>query len=245
MIRKYAIAAGASLVVTFAVACGGGDDGGSNGGAADDTTGQITNDQLSRMVLTLPDLGPDFAGFAADQKNGVQDLQTASEQDFDPTGERADLESAGFAGGYRNLYQRQASTGTFFAGSGVYVFGTKEGAGKYVSDSRDELKEYLGKTIGDLTIKSSSPFDVTVADEAVGGNQDIDIKSSDGSTVTVWYTAVLFRRGRLTGVTAISAIGPSESEKQRLQGRVGVLAGSLNDRVGSVLAGSSPAALAP
>ena len=245
MIRTVPIAIVAVFCVVMAVACGGGNGGNDGGGAVDDTTGEITSDQLSRMVLTLADFGPDFTGFGADQKNGAQDLQTASERDFDPSGERADLESAGFASGYRNLYQRQANSGLFFAGSGANLFAMKAGAGNYVSDSRDELTEYLGKTIGDLTITSSSPFEVQVADEAVGANQEIDIKSSDGSTVTVWYTSVLFRRGRLTGVVAISAIGPSQSDQQRLQGKVEALAGTMNERMGSVLAGTGPAATVP
>jgi hypothetical protein len=245
MIRTILMAVGTAVCVALAVACGGGDDGGNRGGAADDTAGEITSDQLSRMVLAIEDFGPEFGNFSPDQKNGLQNVETASEPDFDAVGERADLETAGFASGYRNLYQRQATSGVFFAGSGATLFATKEGAGNYVSDSRKELTEYLGKTIGDLTIKSSSPFDVGVADEAVGANQDIDIKSSDGSTVTVWYTAVLFRRGRLSGVVAISAIGPSESEQRRLQGKVEALASTMNERMGSALAGSAPAAVVP
>jgi len=240
------MAVGAAVCVALAVACGGGDDGGNRGEAADDTAGEITNDQLSRMVLAIEDFGPEFANFAPDQKNGLQNLETASKQDFDAAGERVDLDTAGFASGYRNLYQRRATTGsTFFAGSGTNLFATKEGAGNYVSDSRDELTEYLGKTIEELTIKSSSPFDVQLADEAAGANQEIDVATNDGSTVTIWYTAVLFRRGRLTGVVAISGIGLGQTEQERLQGKAQGLASTMNERMSSVLAGKSPAAAAP
>jgi hypothetical protein len=240
MIRTILVAIGAVVCVVPAVDCGGADDAGDGGGAVNDTAGDITSDQLSRMVLAINDFGPEFSGFGADQKNGPQNVQTASDQDFDPADERADLEAAGFAAGHRNLYQRQANTGAFFAGSGANLFASTEGAGKYVSDSRAELTEYLGKTIGSLTIKSSSPFDVQVADEAVGANQNIDIEASDGSTITVWYTAVLFRRGRLTGVVAISAIGPGESEQERLQDQVETLASTMNERMRSALAAQSP-----
>ncbi len=231
-----------ALSVALAVACGGGGD---NGGALDDTAREVTSFHLSRAVLSIEDFGPEFAGFAASQRNGPQDLETAAEQDLDAAGERADLEAAGFASGYRNLYQRQATSGAFFAGSGANLFATTEGARKYVSDSRDELTEYLGKTIGGLTINSSSPFDVDVAEETVGANQEIAIQRDDGSSVTVWYTTVLFRRGRLTGVVAISAIGPEESEQQRLQDQVETLASIRNERMASALAGTTTSASTP
>ena len=241
MIRTILMLVGAAVCVAVSVACGGGGDGGNDGGASDDTAREITSDHLSRMVLALGDFGPEFAGFAMDEKNGLQNVETASEQDFDPAGERSDLETAGFASGYRNLYQRQATNAsTFFAGSGANLFATNEGAGNYVSDSRNELTEYLGKTNGGVTISSSSPFDVEVADEAVGANQEIAIKREDGSTITVWYTSVLFRRGRLAGVAAISGIGLSQSEQQRLQGKAEALAATMNERMASALAGTGP-----
>ena len=241
MIRTILMLIAAAVCVAVSVACGGGGDDGNDGGASDDTARKITSDHLSRMVLTPGDFGPEFADFAADEKNGVQNVETASEQDFDPAGERSDLETAGFASGYRNLYQRQVTNGsTFFAGSGANLFATNQGAGSYISDSRNELAEYLGKTIEGVTINASSSFDVEVADEAVGANQEIAIKMEDGSTVTVWYTSVLFRRGRLTGVAAISGIGLSQSEQQRLQGKAEALAATMNERMASALAGTGP-----
>ena len=242
MTRTVLIVIGAIVCVAPGVACGGGDDG---RGSVDDTAGEITSDELSRMMLTLEDFGPDFAAFGADPKNGAQDLQTMSEQDFDPAGERADLEAAGFAAGYRNLYQQPETSGIFFAGDSVTLFATKEGAANYVADSRKELTEYLGKTIGELTIKSSTPFDVEVADGAAAANQEIDVIADDGSTVTLWYTAVLFRRGRLAGVVAISGISLREAERRRLQDKVEALASTMNERMSSVLAGTAPAAAVP
>ena len=229
-------------LAAIVVACGGGKSS-NNVPAADDTSREITDEQLSQMVLALGDFGPDYGGFTADPENGVTNLDTASKDDFDPAGERADLETAGFQSGFNTFYQDQPAAGKpFFLGSGIHLFTEKQGAAQYVSDSRTELTEYLGKTIDEITIQSSTPFEVDIGDEAVGADMELVVKSEDGSSVTVWYTAAMFRRGRLIGAVAISGIDLTELDRKRLHGNAEGLAAAMNGRIASVLAAAPPAA---
>jgi hypothetical protein len=229
-------------VLALVVACGGG-GGEEPKSAADDTAREISDAELSQMVLALADFGHEYTGFAADPENGMTNLETASKDDFDAAGERADLETAGFASGYNAVYQRDLVPGqVFFVASGIHEFATQDGAAQYVTDSKAELTEYLGKTIDELTIQSSTPFEADVADEAAGASQEIAVSLNDGSSLTFWYTAVLFRRGRLTGAVAISGTELSDIDQQRFQNNAKGLASAMNGRIASVLAANAPTA---
>jgi len=224
----------------FVVSCG-------SGGEADDTSREITSEQLTQMVLTLDQFGPEYASFAPDEKNGVVNIDTASEDDFDPTAERGDLQTFGFASGYEAYYSAQEATagGSVFLGSQTVIFETADGAAGYFDDSITELSEDLGRTSGDTTLIEAEKFDVdTAANEAVGMRGVARFTNEDGSSTDVWIAATQLRRGRLLGAVAIYAIGADDLEKQRLEGKVKGLASVMNDRIASVLATAAPAAAA-
>ncbi|HEV8574415.1 MAG TPA: hypothetical protein VGR43_06865, partial [Dehalococcoidia bacterium] len=106
----------------------------------------------------------------------------------------------------------------------------------YLADSRTELSENAGKTIGVTTLKEIDVYDPAVADEAAGANVIASVQTEDG-TQEFWLTVVSYRRGRLVGGVVMYAIGASDLEKQRLAGKVKSLAGTMNERIGELLAG--------
>jgi len=246
---KTALALSTALLL-LAAACGGDSDG--NGGG-DDTAREISNEELAQMVLAPEQFGPEYVGFTSDPDNsGALNLDTASEDDFDPAAERADLEAFGFASGYQAYFTSGQGTeaGTRSLGSDVGVFQTADSAAQYFGDSTAEIKDYIGKTSEGFTIVEAEEFDLeSTADEAVGLRAVSRFTSEDGTTTDIWIVGTSFRRGRLLGGLTIYAIGASDLEKQRLQGIATVLTSTMNNRVGTVLAAgaatAAPAAAGP
>jgi hypothetical protein len=234
---KTALAFAAALAM-LAAACGGGSSGGNGGG--DDTAREISNEELAQMLLAPDQFGPEFAGFTSDPDNtGALNLDTASEDDFDPAAERADLETFGFASGYQAYYTSGEGTeaGTRSLGSDVGIFQTADSAAQYFDDSSAEIKDYIGKTSEGFTIVEAEEFDLeTTADEAAGLHAVSRFTSEDGTTTDIWIVGTSFRRGRLLGGVTIYAIGASDLEKQRLEGIATARASALNHRVGAILA---------
>jgi hypothetical protein len=206
----------------------------------DDTTREISEEELSRMVLQLTSFGPEYSGFTADAENGVDNIDKSSEDDFDPAGERADLETFGFATGYQSYYTGQGVPpgGAFGVGSEAVLFQTAEGAKGYFDDSDQELAEQTGKTSGTVTILEVSPFDIdTGADQDSGARGTARYAQEDGSSTDVWIVVAQYRRGRLLGFVGMYAIAPGDTEKQRLEGKVEALARQMNQQMALVLAG--------
>ena len=240
---KTALAFAAALSM-LAAACGGGDN--EDNGGGDDTAREISNEELAQMVLAPEQFGPEYAGFTPDPENsGALTLDTASEDDFDPAAERADLEAFGFASGYQAYYTSGQGTdaGTRSLGSDIGIFQTADSAAQYFDDSTAEIKDYVGKTSEGFTIVEAEEFDVeTTADEAAGLRAVSRFTSEDGTTTDIWIVGTSFRRGRLLGGVTIYAIGASYLEKQRLEGIATARTSALNDRVGAVLAAGAATA---
>lgn len=73
------------------------------GGGSEDTSREITNEELSRMVLGVTAFGREYAGFAPDETNGPQTIEQVASEEDDPAAERVDLEQFGWSGHTRHI----------------------------------------------------------------------------------------------------------------------------------------------
>jgi hypothetical protein len=233
-----------TILAVLTLACGGGGNGGEEA-PADDTAREITDAELSQMVLQLVDFGPEFSGFSADSGNGPTNLESASQDDFDPAAERADLEKFGFTSAHEVYFSTTNPTdgGTFFLGSQTAMFQTADGADGYFQDNEAEIVEDVGKTSDGVTLVEAQKFDLNInggQSQAVRGIASF--ADEDGTPNDVWIVVAEYRRGRLLGSVAIYTFAPSDLEKARLEGIVGSLASRMNDRMATVLAATAPTA---
>ena len=123
-------------------------------------------------------------------------------------------------------------------GSTVYLFATTEGASGYLSDSVSEIESRSHQE----GVKSFKKADLDVGQDAARFDIEVNVPRDDGSTVAFWATAAAFRRGRLIGVVQMHSINASELEKNRLGGKAGALASTMNERMASVLAAAATVA---
>jgi hypothetical protein len=225
-----------ALVTLSAVACKG-------GGRSDDTVRQISDAELSQMVLELGLYGPEYAGFTPDVENtGAVNIDTASEDSFDAADERRDLENYGFLSGYEGYFSGREAGGTIFLGSEVAVFQTPNGAAEHLLESNRETLTQRGKTSDGATLVEAETFEFDAgADTDLGMRGLLRVAQEDGSSTDVWIVAAEYQRGRLLGHVAMYAIGPTDLEKRRLQGRVESLAQVMNQKMASVLAAGAAA----
>ena len=229
--RRQLLGLAATLVAIAVLGCQGSGD---SDGA--DTARQISDDELARMALALEDFGADFAGFQADGDNGLRTLDQIAEDDLDPEDERADLDRFGWASGYQEFYfdpqASQERTGVLAVGSSVFLFEAVQGATGYLEDSTDELVTQVGKSSKGTTLEEIREFDVDVGDGAAGAVFHGRVESEQGSTFSLWLTAVMFRHGRL-----IATIDIYSFDEKQFQDTFKDLARQMDQRVGSVLSG--------
>jgi hypothetical protein len=213
----------------------------SGGEKADDTSREISEAELSQMVLGLDLFGTEYAGFTAEEPTGPLTIEQTAEEEDDPAAERADLEQFGWVASQKAAFEGEWAEGQAAGlGSMVYAFETSEGAAGYMDDSEGEFRE-LSSEDG-ITRIDISEHDLS--DEAISllieGEEDME----DGSKLEVSGWAMAFRRGRLVGVVHIFALNADDLEKTRLEGKVEVLADLMNKQMESVLAAGNAAARA-
>lgn len=231
--RRLALVLATALLAGAALACQGGDA----DRPTDDTARPISDDELAGMVLDLSEFGADYAGFQPDEDNGPRALDKIAEDDFDPEDERADLERFKWASGYQEFYtglqDAEEESGTVFVGSSIDLFETVDGAADYLEDSRSELTTQVGKTNNGVTVQEIREFDADIADGAAGAV----LHASDeeqGSTLSVWMTAVMFRHGRL-----VAAVGMYSLEEPQLEEIVKDLTLTFDRKIGNTLEAST------
>ncbi|HEU4760507.1 MAG TPA: hypothetical protein VFT91_11075, partial [Dehalococcoidia bacterium] len=227
-----ALAAGSLLL---AVAC----KGGSGEKAVNDTAGDISDEQLQQMVLALGEFGPEFAEFRLDPDSGSKTAEQVAQDDFDPAGEAQDLERSGWAADYQQSFlNQQADPGTFdlfLASSDVALFQTEDGAAGYFADTQSELAELDGKTSADgFTVKTAETFGSDVADQSLAFRISGTVDGGDGTSYAASVTGVGFRHGRIVASVAMAAYGKVQADEKLRD-----LAGALDERIASVLAGTA------
>ena len=237
---KGALGFMAVALAVIVVACGG-DNNSNDVPAADDTSRDITDEQLSQMVLAPTAFGPEYAEFTPDAENGPQTIEQASEGEDDPAAERIDLEQFGWAATHKAYFDNAAPReGAVSAVASIlYVFGTAEGASGYLRDSRGEMQDEANAPDPGQTMELA---ELEVGNEAYTAVFDAQVDREDGSTVEVSGMAAFFRRGRIAGGVYYIGVALPDLEKQRLEGKVTSLTSTMNDRMASILAAAPPAA---
>jgi hypothetical protein len=222
----------AALLAVFAACQGSGD--------ADDTTRPIADGELTNMVLDLTEFGPDYAGLQAENGNGLRTLDQAVQGDLDPEDERSDLErfdwTSAFEQFYANPQASQQRSGVYGAGSTVNLFETAQGAEGYLEDSRGELTTQVGRTYDTVTIVDIQEFNADVRDGAAGSVIQANVKGDQGSTVSLWQSAIMFRHGRLVAV-----VGVYTFEEPQLEDSLKDLALRIDENITTALANAANA----
>jgi hypothetical protein len=219
------------LLAIVAIACQG------EGNTADDTARRITDDELAMMVLALEDFGAEFADFEAGEENGFMTAKRRAEDSIDPENEAARLKRFGWEASYKEMYFNPATgergSTLWFVANGVDLHETAEEAAGYFEDSRAEVEDDVGKVKEGIILDAAETFDADIADEAAGFH--FHIVAEDNPRSQYWASGVIFRRGRL-----IASVSIFSFEERRLEDALRELAGSLNERIGSVLIGGTP-----
>jgi len=221
----------AALVLVSASACGGG-----GGGQADLSDREITDEELSLMVLPLPDLGPQYADFELDDTSGLQSNEQVISDAFDTEDEAQDVEQFGRANGYEESYTFSAAQpdekGPIHVATGVILHEDADGASGNLKNGAEDAQRVVGMSKEDVTIQGVETFEVgDIGQEAVGLIQKASIKV-DEEELTIGQTIVGFREGRLIGSVAITNL-----EGEGAQEEATALARKLDERVLAVLRG--------
>ncbi len=219
-----------ALLMAFAVACGG-------GGQAALTDRDITDEDLSLMVLPQSDLGPDYADFERDEEeSGFASNEKAIDDAFDKEDEAEDVERFGRAKGYGEEYSAfdalLEGQGVFLIATDVDLFEDADGASGEFRDTVEDAKGQVGQTNEGATLESAEEFDAgEIADEAAGyAFRATTSAGEDG--VTLYGTTVGFRRGRIIGSSVIIRL-----DDQDVREEATALARNLDERIQAVLRG--------
>jgi hypothetical protein len=230
LIRALPLAIAASLLMLFALAC--------KSGGGGDTSREITEEELTQMVLALTDYGGAYGGFEPDSDNGFLTLEQRADEDFDPQTETQDLQQFGWTKTYaEDFVSSQAvedRAGVFLIGSTVDLYENVEGAGGHFDDTTAELSELAGKTSEGFTVDRVETFQSDVGDEAVGFIIDGTAEDEDGSEFAISAGGLAFRHGRLMGSLGFATFGDGSFEEELKR-----LAATMDQRISRVLAGAA------
>jgi len=226
-----------ALTLALAVACGG-------GGQKDLTDREITDEELSLMVLPLSELGSQYADFELDDTSGLQSNEQAIDDAFDKEDEAQDVERFGRANGYEALYTSSQALleekGPINIGMDVILHENADGASGNLKDGVEDAQRAVGKTQEDVTIEGADTFKVdNIGQGAVGMVHKASFKV-DEQELTVEQTVVGFQEGRLIGSVAITGF-----EDEDMQVEATALARKLDERIQAVLRGEVEPSSAP
>jgi hypothetical protein len=218
-----------AALLSLMVACGGGGAGGDDG----ITAGDISDEQLSQMLLSQSEWGDEYAALEPSGsllEDREQRAQRVSED------EAQDLERFGELKSYQDGYGREEAfeegTGPLRVGTTVYLFESGKGASDYLEDDIEDLQEAIGEERARITIHSVDRFAVEgIGDEAVG-LQIISTYLTEYGLVAVYQTMVSFREGGVLAFVSIMRL-----DNTNLNAEVTALARKLDQRIWAVLGG--------
>jgi len=217
------------LAVLAIIACG--------GGKADLTAREITDEELSLMVLPLAELGSQYADFEFDEdESGFQSNDDQIEDAFDEDDEAEDIERFGRLNGYADVYSSLAAVtdaeGVFFIGTSVSLYENTDGASGDLEDEVEDSRREIGMTTSDdVTLENAEEFEAEgIGDESVG--LILTLSVSGDEKLTFYGTLVGFRRGRLIGSSIIARF-----DDEDVQEEAALLARKLDQRISAALQG--------
>jgi|GEM_PF-5372230 len=207
-------------------------------GSTDLTLGDITDEQLRLMALSLPQLGSDYANFELDEdESGFQSNEDAIQNAFDPGDEGEDVQQFGRIDGYGETY---SSLESLFRGDGVFLIGTTvslyadaQGASGDLKDEVADTERQVGTTSEEVMLAAAEEFDPgKIGDESAG--LFLTLSPATGAELTLHGTVVGFRQGRIIGSTFIVRF-----DDQDVQEEAAALARELDERILAVLRGEA------
>lgn len=218
------------LVALLLAACGGGD--------GDDTGREITEEELSLMLLSQADLGSAYADFELDEDDsGYQSNEDAAADDLDPEDEARDIEEFGRVSGYGARYSAFGAlvegTGPVVVSFGVQLFEDADGASDYAADSIDDLEQQVGEEAEGVVLEEVTTFEVEeFGDETVALLRKGVLEDEEGNRLELYATFVGFREGRILGGVTLGRL-----DDEDVSSEAAALAGKLHERVLAVLEG--------
>ena len=218
------------LLAGALAACGGGDE-------EDITAGQITDAELTMMVLSMAELHEGYAGFEGIEVSSFKTNEQTAEEDFDPQDEAEDLERFGRVKEYVRTYgspeieEPLGPERAILLASRVQLFEEADGASGYLKDHLAEMKDGAGKKSEGATVEQATRFNVErIADESAGMRARLVFPEDDGSGVEAYGTWVFLRRGHL-----LSSVVLVTMEDEDVSAAVEALAREIDNRIQAIL----------
>jgi hypothetical protein len=227
--RLVTLAAAVLLAATLA-GCGA-------GGEEKPEGGTISDEDLTAMVLTKADLGPEFADV---QESAAPDTNEERIQKADdPEDERKDQQTFGRISGYdRELVASPATIqaeAPLLIHMGVTLFGNGAGAAGEIDDAVGDIRARIGRTDLGMLLETVDEFPVPpLGDQALGLRTRASAPPEQGGQGTVYVTYVWFRRDRIIGDVAIA-----RSDDVDVSQQAQTIASLLDERIQQVLSGQA------
>jgi len=230
LVRAIAIGLITTVVI---IACSGGGDPPATGSNPGGTEREITEEDLSLMVLSQDELGPEYSFFSLDP--GASGFSTnndeIADEECEPNEERADIERYGRLNGYDSSYssdqQIEARSGVFLVSTEVDLLEDPAGAVASFEDGSEETRQDVGvPDCEGFTKFSLDEFSTS----SIGERSSGFVATLGGEEVRFYATAVAFLRGPLNAAVFVGDFDPTDHRVE-----VEVLARKLDERIQAVL----------
>jgi hypothetical protein len=232
-IRSRALLGWVAVIALSAALAACGDNGG-----PDLTLREITDEELSLMVLRRADLGEEYADLRFIEQSDFVTNETRVKWALDPEDEADDLERFDRLNGYEAVYVA-FSRPTEEGGAldeirlGVALFADAAGASDYLEDELTDIEQGIGGEHLGRTLEEVKRFKVGgIADRSVGFRARATAAPGQDSAAPTNITQVYFRRGRLLADVAIGRLDEEDASEA-----VQTLARELDERIQAVLRG--------
>jgi len=233
---RYLLTAAALIAACLLLAACGGEEEEEAEAPADLTAGEITDEELSLMVVPLSELGSQYADFEFyEDESGFQSNEDIIDAAFDEEDEAGDVERFGRVNGYGEDYRSVEAAlereGAFLIGTATELYEDADGASGDLKDGVEDMQRQVGMTKEDVTLEDAEEFDPgRIADESAGLLLTGSVAA--GQEVRYYMTVVGFRRGRLLGSVAIARF-----DEEDVREEAEALARKLDERITAVLRG--------
>jgi hypothetical protein len=198
---------------------------------------EITDAELTMMVLSMAELREAYAGFEGIEVSSFKTNEQTAEEDSDPQDEAQDLARFGRVKEYVRIYgspEIERPLGperAILLASRVQLFQQSEGASGYLKDHLAEMQDGAGKKSQGATVEQAKRFNVDrIGDESAGMRARMVFPEDDGPGFEAYGTWVYFRSGRL-----LSSVVLVTMEDEDVSAAVQALAREADNRIQAIL----------